>query len=524
MLEISREPETTPGVRDALLPGGSDVLAPTGAASVAAFHPAFAARAAVEPARDHGRGWLVRRLLVAADVVGLTAAFVGIAYLFEGHLIGAVRPNETLAFLAALPAWILAAKLYGLYDRDEERTAHSSADEFADVFHLVTVGVWLLYASVWLFGLGDPSQKKLTVFWLLAIVTVPAARAVARAVARRHPLYRQNAIIIGAGDVGQLVGRKLAQHPEYGIKLVGFVDANPRERRADLRELQLLGDPGDLHEIVCRHDVDRVIVAFSSDRHPELLEALRSLRKEGVHVDVVPRLFEAINPRVGIHSVEGLPLLGLPPARIPRSSRFLKRSLDIAVSATILTLAAPLMALIAVLIRRDSPGPAFFRQTRLGLDMRQFTVFKFRTMRQGTDAEEHREYIAKIMDASAAPEQSSLYKLDRGDAVTTVGRWLRKTSLDELPQLINVLRGDMSLVGPRPCIPYETEFFANHHFDRFLVPAGLTGLWQVEARAHSTFGEALDLDVLYVRGWSFGLDLRLLMRTPFLMLRSSETG
>jgi lipopolysaccharide/colanic/teichoic acid biosynthesis glycosyltransferase len=270
--------------------------------------------------------------------------------------------------------------------------------------------------------------------------------------------------------------------------------------------------------------VDRVIVAFSSDRHPELLEALRSLRKEGVHVDVVPRLFEAINPRVGIHSVEGLPLLGLPPARIPRSSRFLKRSLDIAVSATILTLAAPLMALIAVLIRRDSPGPAFFRQTRLGLDMREFTVFKFRTMRQDTDAGEHREYIAKIMDASATPEQSSLYKLDRGDAVTTVGRWLRKTSLDELPQLINVLRGDMSLVGPRPCIPYETEFFANHHFDRFLVPAGLTGLWQVEARAHSTFGEALDLDVLYVRGWSFGLDLRLLMRTPFLMLRSSETG
>jgi lipopolysaccharide/colanic/teichoic acid biosynthesis glycosyltransferase len=128
------------------------------------------------------------------------------------------------------------------------------------------------------------------------------------------------------------------------------------------------------------------------------------------------------------------------------------------------------------------------------------------------------------MDASTIANDNTLYKLDRADAVTKVGRWLRRTSLDELPQLINVVRGDMSLVGPRPCIPYETEFFASHHFDRFLVPAGVTGLWQVEARAHATFGEALDLDVLYVRGWSLGLDLRLLVRTPFLMVRAGETG
>jgi lipopolysaccharide/colanic/teichoic acid biosynthesis glycosyltransferase len=122
------------------------------------------------------------------------------------------------------------------------------------------------------------------------------------------------------------------------------------------------------------------------------------------------------------------------------------------------------------------------------------------------------------------PEPSNLYKLDRSDDVTRVGRWLRKTSLDELPQLFNVFWGDMSLVGPRPTIPYELELYAQHHFERFLVPAGLTGLWQVEARAHSTFGEALDLDVAYARSWSLGLDLRLLLRTPKLMLRRKETG
>ena len=139
-------------------------------------------------------------------------------------------------------------------------------------------------------------------------------------------------------------------------------------------------------------------------------------------------------------------------------------------------------------------------------------------MRVGADTGVHREYIKTTMNADLAANGNGLYKLERQDAVTRVGRWLRATSLDELPQLINVLRGDMSLVGPRPCIPYETEYFRPHHFERFLVPAGLTGLWQVTARAHSTFGEALDMDVAYVRGWSLGLDLRLLCRTPLTVL------
>jgi len=151
--------------------------------------------------------------------------------------------------------------------------------------------------------------------------------------------------------------------------------------------------------------------------------------------------------------------------------------------------------------------------------MTEFTALKFRTMKQDTDQEEHRRYIRLASAEGAEPGANGLFKLERGDAITSVGHWLRKTSLDELPQLINVLRGDMSLVGPRPCIPYETETFKQHHFERFLVPAGITGLWQVTARANSTFSEALDMDVAYVRGWSLGLDLRLLLRTPFQLLR-----
>jgi lipopolysaccharide/colanic/teichoic acid biosynthesis glycosyltransferase len=192
-------------------------------------------------------------------------------------------------------------------------------------------------------------------------------------------------------------------------------------------------------------------------------------------------------------------------------------------AALALILTAPLFAYIAWRIRRDSPGPVFFNQTRLGMNMRPFTALKFRTMYVDTDVSEHREYIHATMNPLAPVGANGLYKLDQGEAVTPYGRWLRRTSLDELPQLVNVVRGQMSLVGPRPCIPYETENFAPHQFDRFLVPAGLTGLWQVMARAHSSFGEALDMDVAYARGWSLGLDLRLLCRTPLAVVRHRGT-
>jgi exopolysaccharide biosynthesis polyprenyl glycosylphosphotransferase len=470
------------------------------------------------------RGWLVRRMLLAADLLALTAAFACVQAFFRNSLGEVGIGIETVIFLSLLPVWVLAAKLYGLYDRDEESATHSTADEVVSVFHLLTVGVWLFYATSWLVGLSSPDQAKIVTFWLLALVSVAAARSMARMLARRQLAYVQNALIVGAGEVGQLIGRKLLQHPEYHINLVGFIDAEPKERRRDLGDLTVLGSPEEIGQIIERERVDRVIVAFSRDGHEQMLDLLRAIRRHDVHIDVVPRLFEAVGATVGIHTIEGLPLVGLPPSRLSRSSRLLKRSLDVIGSATLLALFAPAMLLISFLIRRDSRGPVFFRQTRLGMDGREFTLLKFRTMHDGTDQTPHREYVKQIMSSNALPGSNNLYKLDRGESITRVGRWLRRTSLDELPQLINVLRGEMSLVGPRPLIPYELELFSPHHFERFLVPAGLTGLWQVEARAHSTFGEALDLDVAYARGWSLGLDLRLLLRTPLLIFRQRETG
>jgi exopolysaccharide biosynthesis polyprenyl glycosylphosphotransferase len=476
-------------------------------------------------ARDVRRGWVVRRFLLAADLVALSSAFAATEILFLGRSsidnigIGV----ESIVFVLVLPAWVFAAKLYGLYDGDEERATHSTAHEVISIFHLITVGVWLFFATSWLVDLGGPSQAKLTTFWLLSLLAVSGMRSGARALARRDPAYVQNTLIVGAGDIGQLIGRKLLQHPEYRINLVGFIDSEPKPMRGDLKGTRVIGEPDELGLLVAQESIDRVIVAFSSDHHDETLGVLRALRNHDVQIDIVPRLFEIVSPTAPVHSIEGLPLLSVAPARIPRSSRVVKRALDVLGALLLLIVIGPAMLVIALIVRRDSPGPIFFRQTRLGLDMREFTLLKFRTMKDGTNEAPHRDYVKQILTPQALPNTNSLYKLNRAEDVTRVGRWLRRTSLDELPQLLNVLRGEMSLVGPRPALAYELELYSPHHFERFLVPAGLTGLWQVEARARSSFGEALDLDVTYARSWSLALDLRLLLQTPLLMFKNQET-
>jgi exopolysaccharide biosynthesis polyprenyl glycosylphosphotransferase len=470
------------------------------------------------PRRAAGRGSVVLRGLRVADVAGLSVAFLVAAFFFADA--SSERPSqlvEVALFVLTLPVWVALASLYGLYSRDEIGADHSTADEVFGVVNLVTVGTWVVFAAALITGHSGAAAPVIT-FWITAIIAIVGARALVRAFARADDAYLQRALILGAGDVGQLVARKIAQHPEYAIELVGFVDDDPRQARTDVK-IDILGGVDALPRLVEEHDVDRVIVAFRSEPDARTLALVRLLPLDDVIVDVVPRLFELVGPRATLHSIEGMPLVSLPPSHLSRSALATKRALDVSGAVLALFLTAPLFAYVAIRIRLDSKGPVFFRQTRLGYGMRPFTVLKFRTMAADTDDASHREYIRATMSSSAELGASKVYKLDRPDDVTSFGRWLRKTSLDELPQLVNVLRGEMSLVGPRPCIPYETENFEPHHFERFLVPQGITGLWQVAARSNSTFGEALEMDVSYARGWSLGYDLRLLFRTPFAILR-----
>ena len=471
-----------------------------------------------------GRGRIVRRALALADIVSLSSAFVLSTAIFAGtgSVGDHVRPlYEVPLFFATLPLWLVLAKILGLYERDDERADHSTVDETLGVFNLVTLGTWIVFLGSWSTHVVHPELDRLASFWVFALALVPTCRAAARVSVRNLAGYVQNGIVVGAGHVGQLVARKIQHHPEYRIKIVGFVDENPRAFRGDI-DLPVLGRIQDLPELVSSHEVARVIVAFSEQTDERTMALVRQLRDQDVIVDVVPRLFELVGLRTDIHLIEGLPLLTVPPARLSRSSCAIKRVIDVFGAGVLLVLSSPLLLVAAIRIKRSSPGPVFFRQTRLGHNMKPFTLLKFRTMKVQTTDAVHREHIRSTMSAAATASGHEIYKLARDNDVTPFGRRLRRSSLDELPQLLNVLRGDMSLVGPRPCIPYETEFFEPHHFDRFLVPPGVTGLWQVTARANSTFGEALEMDVAYVHGWSLGLDLRLLLRTPFVLFRQRK--
>jgi len=452
------------------------------------------------------RGWVIRRALAAADVVGLTLAFV----IAESLVGGGVTTDHFLLFLATLPVWVVVAKLYGLYDNDEERTDHSTADEFVGVFHLITIGAWILYAGAWVSDLWAPRLAELVFFWGAGIGLVTAGRASARAVCRQTVSYLQNTIIVGAGDVGQLVARKLLKHPEYGISLVGFVDPAPKEQRKDLTHLTLLGRPEDLPELVRVYDVERVVIAFSNDSHDELLQLIRSLKGLSVQIDIVPRLFEILGPGVEIHTVEGLPLVGLPQVKLSRSSRLLKRTLDVALSGLTLLALAPLFGVIALRIKLDSPGPVFFRQQRMGFRDKPFGMFKFRTM--VADADARRQEVAHL-NMHASNGDVRMLKIPDDPRITKFGKKLRRYSLDEVPQLINVFIGDMSLVGPRPLPLDEDELVEDWGRHRLTLKPGMTGLWQVSGRSSIPFGEMLNLDYLYVSGWSLWGDLRLIART-----------
>ncbi|MDQ3380891.1 MAG: sugar transferase [Actinomycetota bacterium] len=468
-------------------------------------------------------------MLVLADVVGLGLAFALAIVLFRDQP-GLTDPvaveHEVVLFLITLPGWVLLARLHGLYDRDEERASHSTLDDLVGVFHLVTVGTFLFFAGSWVTRIAEPYPSKLLTFWVLAIVLVALARVAARAFARTRKAYVQNTVIVGVDAVAKLVGRKILDHPEYGIQLVGFIDSASDRGVGVVGGLNVLGPPEELPEIVLMNDVERVVVAFFDRPVSEAIELVRRTKEMRVQVDIVPRLFAAVDPRAQLHTLEGFPLIGLSPARLWRSSLSIKRSLDIVLAAIGLILAAPLLVFIAGRVKLESRGPIFYIQDRVGLNGRLFRLVKFRTMYleysvgegYGGDAA-LRELKRILADPAARDEYDRTRKLKADPRVTPFGRFLRRTSLDELPQLWNVLRGDMSLVGPRPVEEADLDRYREDVVTLLSFRPGMTGYWQINGRSRNVFEERVRLDIAYVRGWSLKLDLAVLGKTAWTLVK-----
>ncbi len=335
-----------------------------------------------------------------------------------------------------------------------------------------------------------------------------------RAIVRKQMSVRgrRRALIVGVGPAANLLVRKLVAHPEYGLTVVGGLRtatrARPRGRNgsaatvgSDEVRIPVLGSAGDVERIAGEHAVDRVIVAAQGVDEAELIDVLRRCKQAGLHVSVLPQLFDVMGRWWRSTTSRASPYSGWLPGPLALVARE-KRAMDLLGSIVCLVLTAPLFVLAAVAIKLDSRGPTFFVQSRIGRDGRRLRIYKFRTMVR--DAEAQRERLARLS------EDPHWLKLDGDPRVTRVGRLLRLSSLDELPQLLNVVKGEMSLVGPRPLVEAEDEQVVDWGRARLDLTPGITGLWQVLGRTNIPFDEMVKLDYLYVTNWSLWSDVRLM--------------
>jgi exopolysaccharide biosynthesis polyprenyl glycosylphosphotransferase len=505
-------------------------------------------------------GWRVVVPLV--DLLMLCAA----AARALGGVQAALHISSTNAPLLALPALtMLALYVRGLY---RTRLRALVLDGLIPAVSAVSVATMVVAAIGVLANGHIPSQSAWVTAWALSLLTLGAGRAtlaLAQRWARGRRLIGRPVLIMGAGVVGAQVARRLEDHPEYGLYPAGFLDNDPRPlAEVGGRDVPVLGTADDLDEVVARTRTRHLIVAFSSVADAHVSRLIQHCQELGVEVSVVPRMFDTINNRVGYDTVGGLPLLSFTTVN-PKGVQFaLKHAFDRAFAALLLLALSPVLALTALAVRLTSPGPILFRQRRVGRDGTLFDLYKFRSMRislpgdpgseevsanghhaslnghhasrNGHHASRNGHHASRNgHDSAGSPLATAEFALpadtapggvEGADRRTPIGRFLRRTSLDELPQLFNVLRGDMSVIGPRPERPEFVELFREdvaRYGDRHRVKSGITGWAQVHGlRGQTSLAERVEWDNYYIAHWSLALDLKILALTFGALLHNAE--
>jgi exopolysaccharide biosynthesis polyprenyl glycosylphosphotransferase len=439
-----------------------------------------------EPTRTQQSDALLRRLLALADLCSAAAAVTFCIVVLGNNAFG-------LELVLVLPLVLVVSKVIGLYDRDEVVLSKSTLDELPALFQLATLYtliVWLTENQM-LHGRG-----QILGLWLALFVFASLARTAARAGAR-WATEPERCIIIGSDSTYRWLAGKFHSTGRLNVELVGCICVegaggapSPELIRQRLKALR----------------VDRAILALRWGTEADsTLELITNVKASGCKVSLMPRMLEVVGSSVEFDDIDGIPVLGVRRFGLSRSSQSIKRAFDFVLSLLMLTAAAPLMALIAVLIWRDSPGGVLFRQTRIGRDGSEFQMLKFRTM--VADAESKQRELMHLNEASG------LFKITNDPRITCAGRWLRKTSFDELPQLINVLRGEMSLVGPRPLVVEDDRRIQGWHRRRLHLTPGMTGPWQILGSSRIPLEEMVTIDYLYIANWRLWVDVKILLRT-----------
>jgi exopolysaccharide biosynthesis polyprenyl glycosylphosphotransferase len=487
--------------------------------------------------------WIVPAVKVGLVIADALAAAISLILAFtlrEGVSAFATDSrfawSEDFAPYGALMLFVVAIRLLafrycGLY---RVRGEFSFVDDGIRIFKATAIGSLLIVAAAFLYRGGFEfrafSYARAVflvdfVFVLLSVGLIRLLMRSAQTFVRRRQINLIPTLVVGRGHEASLFIREMRERPALGYRVIGVVDTQIAEpNQADVYEgVPVVGTLQGLPDTIRDSGANEVIIADPQVNGDALFEVMmRCGRRRGVEFRIAPSLFNCLPRKTEIDQIGVLPMIRLFREPLSSGARILKRSSDLIISSLSIALISPLWLLIALLIKLDSRGPVFYTQERVGMDGRLFLLYKFRTMDANADSELHREYqrafIAGRAEANLGNEQKPTYKLLADPRITRVGRFLRKTSIDEVPQLWNVLLGDMSIVGPRPPIPYEVEAYELWHRKRLDMKPGLTGLWQVSGRNRLPFEEMVRLDLFYIENWSLLLDIKIILRTGFVML------
>jgi exopolysaccharide biosynthesis polyprenyl glycosylphosphotransferase len=472
------------------------------------------------------RALLGRVLLMLLDAVMVTLAF-NAAYYIRFVLLRGVRFTTTFLLepLAAFQrlqivvtvGMLVFFALKGLY---RLRPTGTWFKQFWIVVSATTIAFAVFSAYAYVFHSTDlfVSQQRALVAltWVSVVLLVSLARlgvAGLLAILYQRGIGLTNVLVVGSGRLGKLIMQQITAHAHLGYRVVGFISELEGES-ADFGRFKALGTLAQIDGVIRAHHVTEVIIALPSHQHRQILRTVRISERAGADFKLVPDLYELSLSRIDVDALEGIPLIGLRRNLISSWRYRAKRLVDIVGALALLVLTAPLWALIALAIKLDSPGPVLLRQRRIGYQARSFRCYKFRSMHDDTDQQRgEAPHAALVGGAHDAGNERGKFKLRFDPRCTRVGRFIRRMSLDELPQLLNVLRGDMSLVGPRPPLPEEYARYEEWEKARLEMPPGVSGLWQVRGRSDLDFSEMVLLDLYYIENWSLRLDLQILLQT-----------
>jgi exopolysaccharide biosynthesis polyprenyl glycosylphosphotransferase len=453
-------------------------------------------------------------VIAMSDALLINAAVAGAYWArYVGNWVVTVDESNYVPYSEYVPASLFLTvsllvifKFEGLYT---SRRGVSWLDRAVTIFHGTLVGIAMLIVAFFLYRPFFYSRLMFAFAGAFIVIVLAAFRfvlGVALGRLRSRGVGVESLLIVGASERGRALMRTIVARPELGYRVIGFLDDDPARNTTNLGRFPALGAISGLSRILSEERPDEVIVTLSADRHLQILRILNECEKHQTRVKVVPDLYEMTLNRVAVDDINGIPLIGVREVTIRGWNFAVKRAIDIGLCLVTAVVLSPLFVLVAIAIKLDSPGPIFFKQIRIGRVGRPFMCFKFRSMREG--AEKEREQLAELNEASGP-----LFKIKNDPRRTRMGRFFRRTSLDEFPQIINVLRGEMSLVGPRPPLPSEAAQYEEWHKKRLEVAPGMSGLWQVSGRSLLTFDEMVMLDLFYIENWSLSLDLKIMLRT-----------